>query len=113
MIQRLERGELNVALGTVDKLARALGVSTGSLLGERPVARQEADNLVEALLAENLVAARASLALTQEMLSQRSGVSRAVIAHIERQARNPSLETLERLAASLSLSLETLLMSSN
>ena len=113
MIQRLERGELNVALGTVDKLARALGVSTGSLFGSRPVARTEADNLVERLLAQNLVAARAGLKLTQEMLSQRSGVSRTVIAHIERQARNPSLETLERLAASLNLSLEWLVASSN
>ncbi|MGX5651326.1 helix-turn-helix domain-containing protein [Hydrogenophaga borbori] len=112
MIQRLERGELNVALGTVDKLARALGVSTGSLLGARPVARRETDNLIEALLAQNLIAARKSLMLTQEMLSQRSGVSRAVIAHIERQARNPSLGTLERLAASLALSLEVLLTSS-
>lgn len=112
MIQRLERGELNVALGTVDKLARALGVSTGSLFGSRPAARQEADNLVEALLAQNLVAARTRLKLTQEMLSQRSGVSRAVIAHIERQARNPSLETLEKLAASLDFSLEALVASS-
>lgn len=109
MIQRLERGELNVALGTVDKLARALGVSTGSLLGSRPVARQDADNLIDALLAHNLVAARTSLKLTQEMLSQRSGISRPVIAHIERQARNPSLETLERLATSLALSMEALL----
>lgn len=108
MIQRLERGQLNVALGTVDKLARALGVSTGSLFGLQPVARQEADNLVEALLAQNIVEARTGLKLTQEILSQRSGVSRAVIAHIERQARNPSLATLEKLAASLALSLEAL-----
>ncbi|WP_156479567.1 helix-turn-helix domain-containing protein, partial [Hydrogenophaga intermedia] len=41
--------------------------------------------------------------------SQQSGVSRAVIAHIERQARNPSLQTLARLADALDLSLETLL----
>jgi transcriptional regulator with XRE-family HTH domain len=112
MIQRLERGELNVSLGTVDKLARALGVSTGSLLGARPVARQETDNLVEALLARNLVSARTRLTLTQEMLSQRSGVSRAVLGHIERQARNPSLATLERLAKALALSLEALMTSS-
>lgn len=109
MIQRLERGELNVALGTVDKLARALGVSTGSLFGERPEARKEADNLIEVALAQNLVAARRSLMLTQQMLSQRSGVSRPVIAHIERQARNPSLETLERLSVSLLTSLQALL----
>lgn len=111
MIQRLERGELNASLGTVDKLARALGVSTSSLLGSRPVARQEGGNLIQALLAQNLVIARERQMWTQEVLSQRSGVSRPVIAHIERQARNPSLETLERLAIALDLSLTVLLTS--
>lgn len=50
--------------------------------------------------------------LTQEKLAEQSGVSRAVIAHIERQARNPSLLTLAKLAASLDLSLEALLTDS-
>ena len=35
--------------------------------------------------------------------------SRAIIAHIERQSRNPSLKTLARLAAALDVSLEALL----
>jgi transcriptional regulator with XRE-family HTH domain len=47
--------------------------------------------------------------LTQDKLAQQSGFNRAVIAHIERQARNPSLLSLARLAASLDLSLEALL----
>lgn len=50
--------------------------------------------------------------LTQDALSQESGVNRARIANIERQARNPSLQTLEKLAASLELSLEALLSKS-
>ncbi|WP_051756427.1 helix-turn-helix domain-containing protein, partial [Hydrogenophaga intermedia] len=64
---------------------------------------------IEAVVAQNLVAARKRLMLSQDGLSQQSGVSRAVIAHIERQARNPSLQTLARLADALDLSLETLL----
>jgi transcriptional regulator with XRE-family HTH domain len=109
MLQLLEQGHVNVSLHAVDKLARALGVTTGSLLGKRPVARQDGDALIDQVLASNLVLARKRLKLTQATLAQQSGVSRAVIAHIERQARNPSLHTLARLAAPLDLSLEALL----
>ncbi len=109
MLLYLEKGRLNPSLITVEKLAQALGVETGSLLGKRPVARQEPEVFIEAVVAQNLVSARKRLMLTQEGLTQRSGVSRAIIAHIERQARNPSLHTLARLAASLDLSLEALL----
>ncbi len=109
MIRLMEQGQVNVSLNTVEKLARALGVTTGSLVGMRPVARQEGDALIEEVLARKLVSARKGLMLTQDKLGQRSGVSMYVIAHIERQARNPSLHTLARLAASLDMSLEALL----
>ena len=105
----LEAGHAKLSLRIVDKLARALDVKTGSLLGKRPLARDEADGLIEEVLAQNLIAARKRLMLTQDALSQQSGVSRALIANIERQARNPSLQTLAKLAASLELSLEALL----
>ena len=86
-----------------------MDVKTGSLLGHRPVARDETDGLIDEVLAQNLIAARKRLMLTQDAISQQSGVSRALIANIKRQARNPSLQTLAKLAASLELSLETLL----
>ncbi|WP_288254544.1 helix-turn-helix transcriptional regulator [uncultured Hydrogenophaga sp.] len=111
MLQILEKGRTNTALVTVDRLARALGVSTGSLLGPRPVARQDADSPIEVVLSQNLVSARKRLALTQEMLSERSGVGRDLIGHIERQSQNPSIETLVKLAAALGLTLEALLTS--
>ena len=107
-LQYLETDHINLSLNTVDKLARALEVSTGSLFGE-PVARQEADDPIEAVLAQNIITARRALNLTQEKLGQQSGVSMYVIAHIERQARNPSLHTLAKLAVALHLSLEELL----
>ncbi|CDN88311.1 Helix-turn-helix domain-containing protein [Hydrogenophaga intermedia] len=47
--------------------------------------------------------------LSQDGLAQQSGVSRAVIAHIERQARNPSIHTLARFAVALDVSIEALL----
>lgn len=105
----MEQGLVNVSLKTVDKLARALGVTAGSLVGGRPAARQEGDALIEEVVATNLVSTRKRLNLTQEKLSQRSGVDLSIIGHIERQARNPSLLTLAKLAASLDLSLEALL----
>lgn len=46
---------------------------------------------------------------TQERLEEASGVSRPVIAHLERQARNPTLDTLERLAAASDIPLDRLL----
>jgi DNA-binding XRE family transcriptional regulator len=108
-VQNLELGRSNLPLSIVDNLARALGVKTGSLFGKRPIARDETDGLIEVVLAQNLVAARKRVMLTQENLSQQSGVSRFVIAHIERQARNPKLLTVAKLAAALDLSLEALL----
>ena len=105
----LEHGHIHLSLHILDKLARALDVKTGSLLGKRPVARDEADGLVEAVLAHNLATARKRLTLTQDQLSQRSGVNRVVIAEIETQARNPSLQTLAKLAVALDLSIEALL----
>ena len=109
MVQSMEKARVNASLHAVDKVARALGVTTGSLLGKKPLARQDGHALIDQVLARNLVAARKRLNLTQEQLAQRSGISRPVIAHIERQARNPSLETLARLAEALDLSIEGLL----
>lgn len=108
-VQHLEKGLGNVSLRTVDKLARALGVQTGSLFDAHPIPRNDDDRLIEVVLAQNLVQARTKLRLTQESLGVQSGVSMYVIAHIERQSRNPTLQTLEKLAVPLGLSLERLL----
>ena len=43
MIRLVEAGQVNVSLNTVDSLARALGVTTGSLVGGKPVARPDGD----------------------------------------------------------------------
>lgn len=108
-VANLEKGSSKLTLRAVDKLAEALGVTTASLFAARPVTRGEGASLIEEAVALNLVSARTELNLTQEKLGQQSGVSMYVIAHIERQARNPSLHTLAKLAAALHLSLEDLL----
>ena len=108
-VANLEKGRSKLTLSAVDKMAEALGVTTSSLFAARPVTRDEGASLIEEVLALNLMAARKNLNLTQEQLGQQSGVSMYVIAHIERQARNPSLHTLAKLAVALHLSLEELL----
>ena len=105
----LEHGRSNLSLSTVDKLARALGVTTGSLFGQQPIPRQTQDESIEAVLAQNLSAARRNRSLTQATLGQQSGVSMYVVAHIERQAYNPSLQTLAKLCVPLHCTVEALL----
>lgn len=108
-VANLEKGSSKLSLSAVDQLAAALGVTTGSLFAAKPVPRDEEASVIEEVVAQNLVSARQALKLTQETLGQQSGVSMYVIAHIERRARNPSLQTLARLAAPLHLTLEELL----
>jgi transcriptional regulator with XRE-family HTH domain len=62
------------------------------------------------LLAENLVHLRRSRGLTQEVLAFESGLHRTFVAHVERLARNPSLDNIERLAHALGVAPYELLL---
>jgi transcriptional regulator with XRE-family HTH domain len=109
-VQRLEHQDLaTVSLDTVDKLAKGLGVRTGSLFASRPSVRRPDESPIREVLSTNLVFARHRLDWTQERLEHASGVSMFVIAHIERKARNPTLDTLGRLATALEMPLDRLL----
>jgi transcriptional regulator with XRE-family HTH domain len=52
-------------------------------------------------LGRNLRAVREELGLTQEQVSQRSGVQAGEVSRIERGMRDPKVSTLERLAAAV------------
>lgn len=54
-----------------------------------------------ALLAANLVSLRRTKELSQEALALEAGLHRTFVAHVERQARNISLDNIERLAGAL------------
>lgn len=106
-IERL--GFETVSLRTVDKIAKGLGVRTGSLFEAEPHKRDSPEVAIERVLAKNLAAARFSRGMTQSGLSDVCGVSMFLVAHIERGARTPDLRTVERLAAGLGTSVADLL----
>jgi len=53
------------------------------------------------VLAENLIRFRRERGWSQEALAFEAGLHRTFVAHVERCARNISLDNLERLAAAL------------
>lgn len=53
------------------------------------------------ILAENIVVLRAELNWSQEILAFEAGLHRTFIAHVERRARNISIDNLEKIAVAL------------
>jgi transcriptional regulator with XRE-family HTH domain len=53
------------------------------------------------VLAGNMIRLRAEMGWSQEMLAFEAGLHRTFIAHVERQARNVSLDNIERIARAL------------
>jgi transcriptional regulator with XRE-family HTH domain len=62
------------------------------------------------LLADNLRTYRRTRGWSQELLAFEAGLDRTFIAHVEREARNISLDNLEKLAQALNLQVHELLM---
>lgn len=58
-----------------------------------------------ALLAWNLRRVRVAAGVSQERLAADAGVDRAYLGGLERQAENPTVDLLDRLAAALSVPL--------
>lgn len=61
------------------------------------------------LLGNAIKSTRSALGISQEELAARAGLHRTYVSDIERGARNPSLESVEKLARALELSLPMLL----
>lgn len=62
-----------------------------------------------AVLAANVIRLRRELGWSQEALGFECGLHRTFIAHVERQARNISLDNLERIAHALGVNIHSLL----
>lgn len=62
---------------------------------------KQVDPSAREVLALNLIKRRAERGWSQEALAFEAGLHRTFVAHVERQARNISLDNLERLALAL------------
>lgn len=61
------------------------------------------------LLASNLVRLRVQRGFSQEDLAHEAGLHRTFVAHVERRARNISLDNIEKLASALGVTVANLL----
>ena len=72
---------------------------------QRPSFKAEWDALQpELTIAQAMIDARKESGLTQKQLSERTGIAQADISKLERGNANPSLRTLQRLAAGMGMS---------
>ena len=71
---------------------------------QRPSIKAERDALQpELTIAQAMIDARKESGLTQKQLSERTGIAQADISKLERGNANPSLRTLQRLAAGMGM----------
>ena len=71
---------------------------------QRPSFKAEWDTLQpELTIAQAMIDARKESGLTQKQLSERTGIAQADISKLERGNANPSLRTLQRLAAGIGM----------
>jgi transcriptional regulator with XRE-family HTH domain len=70
-------------------------------MGPASVSQPKRRVSARALLAANLVALRRAKELSQEALALEAGLHRTFVAHVERQARNISIDNIEKLADAL------------
>lgn len=64
---------------------------------------------IASFLSQNVLALRRSRRLSQQQLSNQSGIPRSTISHIESGAGNPTLDHLNRLSLALGVGLEELI----
>ncbi len=67
-----------------------------------------ATNDLKTLLGMTIKTQRASLGISQEELAHRAGLHRTYVSDLERGVRNPSLDSVEKLARALELSMSQL-----
>ena len=74
---------------------------------QRPSFKAEWDTLQpELTIAQAMLDARKESGLTQKQLSERTGIAQADISKLERGNANPSLRTLQRLAAGMGMNVK-------
>ncbi len=98
IIGRIEAGSGNPSVETLWRIAHALAIPLGSLLGEDPEPRVRV-----------VRARRTAGGMSMSELARASGLSKTIIGRIEAGSGNPSVETLWRIAHALAVPLGSLL----
>ena len=75
-----------------------------------PIHHQSRVASARELLALNVIRLRGDLGWSQEALGFEAGLHRTFIAHVERQARNVSLDNIEKIALALGVQVHELLV---
>lgn len=102
---RIETGPSHICSSDCDSNAADLKASiskTSTVTNARNSSKQPKPSARE-VLALNLIRQRGLRGWSQEALAFEAGLHRTFVAHVERQARNISLDNLERLALALEL----------
>lgn len=73
-----------------------------------PKARAKPNKAADYSLAERLRYLRDTRSLTQKDLALQAGLSQATIAHIEKETKDPSVDTLVKIAKALDIHIATL-----
>jgi transcriptional regulator with XRE-family HTH domain len=73
-----------------------------------PVSSLSAHQSARATLAANIIRLRRGKGWSQEALAFECGLHRTFVAHVERQARNVSLDNIERIAIALGVTMAEL-----
>jgi len=68
---------------------------------------------LKTLLGRAIKTQRALLGISQEELAHRAGLHRTYVSDLERGARNPSIESIEKLASALQISVAKLFEAAN
>ena len=75
-----------------------------------PTAQPQRAQSARELLAINVIRKRGERGWSQEALAFEAGLHRTFIAHVERQARNISLDNIEKIAVALGVRVHELLV---
>ncbi len=74
---------------------------------QNPIVKKEWDALQpQRAMIQAMIDARSRTGLTQQQLSQRTGIAQSDISRLETGNANPSLRTLQRLAAGMDMTLK-------
>jgi transcriptional regulator with XRE-family HTH domain len=109
LVSHVERGVRNLSLNTLDRFATALCVDAVSLFqgSEVPLDVHHPTPLRERVSA-NVLALRSERGLSQDVLSERAGLSRNYVSALEVRKQNADLRHLEELAGALGVPVSAL-----